>query len=328
MYGSMQLGPVTVKPNVILAPMAGITDRPFRRMIRQLGGCGLTVSELLSVEAIVRRQRRTLAMMAADPVERPFAIQIYGSRPEAMADAALQAVAAGADIVDINAGCPARKVLRNHGGAYLLQDPPQLARILTAVRRAVSVPVTVKIRSGYDANRINFLEIGRLAEDSGVDAITLHPRTRTMRFSGRSDWDHIRQLKAACRVPVIGNGDILVPADAAAMFDTTGCDAVMVGRGVTRNPWLLRQTADFLETGAFAPTEPEALLELCVAVCREIIAAGPPVRIMGELKKFCSWWVHGIPAAAAHRQRIYALTEPQALLDYLAALASDSSICS
>lgn len=326
MYGSMQIGPVTVRPNVILAPMAGITDRPFRRMIRQLGGCGLTVSELLSVEAIVRRQRRTLEMMAADPVERPFTIQIYGSRPEAMADAALQAVAAGADIVDINAGCPARKVLRNHGGAFLLQDPPLLARILTAVRRAVSVPVTVKIRSGYDATMINFLEIGRLAEDSGVDAITLHPRTRTMRFSGRSDWDHIRQLKAACRVPIIGNGDILVPADAAAMFDTTGCDAVMVGRGVTRNPWLLRQTADFLETGAFAPTEPEALLRLCVTVCRETVAAGPPARIMGELKKFCSWWVHGIPSAAAHRQRIYALTEPQALLDYLAALASDGSI--
>jgi nifR3 family TIM-barrel protein len=328
MYGSIQIGGAAIRPNVILAPMAGITDRPFRRMIRRLGGCGLTVSELLSVEGIVRRQRRTLEMMPGDPDERPYAIQIYGSRPEAMAEAARVAAASGADIVDVNAGCPARKVLRNQGGAYLLKDPPLLARILTAVRAAVEVPVTVKIRSGYDEASINFLEIGRLAEDCGVDAITLHPRTRTQRFAGRSNWDHIRRLKAAARVPVIGNGDILAPADAAAMFQQTGCDAVMVGRGITRNPWLIRQTADFFETGRFAPTAPGAMLRLCVEVCRETAAAGPPAKVMGELKKFCSWWVHGFPSAAAHRQRIYTQSDPQALLDYLETLASDGSTLS
>src|SRR5512139_2754556 len=188
MLHPLKIGRLEIYPNLLLAPMAGVADRLFRATVKGFGGCGLTYSELLSIEGIVRGQKRTVAMMTPDPVERPFAIQLYGARPEAMAAAAQVAVEAGADLVDINAGCPARKVTRSFGGSYLLKDPPLLERILRAVRRAVDVPVTVKIRSGFTEPTLNFLEIGRMAEDCGVDAITLHPRTRAQMFTGRSNW--------------------------------------------------------------------------------------------------------------------------------------------
>jgi tRNA-dihydrouridine synthase B len=321
MLHSIRIGRLDIFPNLFLAPMAGIADRPFRAMVKGFGGCGLTYSELVSVEGMVRRQKRTLEMMAPDPAERPYAIQLYGARPEAMAAAAAIAVEAGADLVDINAGCPAQKVTRSRGGSYLLKDSALLEQILRAVRRAVDVPVTLKIRSGYTLETINFLEIGRLAEDCGIDALTLHPRTRTQMFTGRSDWNHIRQLKQAVRIPVIGNGDVSTPEDTPAMFDATGCDAVMIGRGVSRNPWLIRQSFDLLERGAYAPVHPRLLLELLARTAVEVAGRTVPKALAGELKKICSWWIHGIPGAAAHRQHIYHLKDPAEIVAYIQELA-------
>jgi nifR3 family TIM-barrel protein len=321
MLQPLKIGRLEIYPNLLLAPMAGVADRLFRATVKGFGGCGLTYSELLSIEGIVRGQKRTVAMMTPDPVERPFAIQLYGARPEAMAAAAEVAVEAGADLVDINAGCPARKVTRSFGGSYLLKDPPLLERILRAVRRAVDVPVTVKIRSGYTEPALNFLEIGRMAEDCGVDAITLHPRTRAQMFTGRSNWDHIRQLKEALRIPVIGNGDVAAPEDTPAMFAATGCDAVMIGRGLMRNPWLIRQSFDLLDRGGYDLVPTGVLLDLLARTAAEVARRAVAKAAAGELKKICSWWIQGFPGAASHRQQVYHMQDPAQIVAHLQDLA-------
>jgi len=321
-----RIGTLSLKSNVFLAPMAGVTDIHFREAVISFGGCGLSFTELLSVEGMVRRQRRTLDMLQPAPGERPFAVQLYGSRPEAMASAAQLAVAAGAELIDINAGCPARKILKNQAGAFLMKDPPLLERILREVRAAIPVPLTLKFRSGFQPDSLNYLEIGRLAEACGADAVTLHPRTRVQMFSGRAEWEHIGRLKAALRIPVVGNGDIWAPADAAAMLQQTGCDAVMVGRGITRNPWLIRQVDEYLRTGACDPVPLADKIQLCLRLCERVAARLPSPRASGELKKFCSWWIQGFSGAAQHRQRLYAMKEPAAIVDYLRDLSNNPGI--
>ncbi len=317
MLKTLTIANLELRSNLLLAPMAGVTDLLYRRTIKSIGGCGLTYSELVSAEGIIRGQARTINMLLHSEPEHPFAIQIYGARPEAMADAARTAVDAGADLVDINVGCPARKVIRNQGGSHLLRDLPRLAAIIDAVRQAITVPLTIKIRSGFDEQGLNFLEVGRMAQDSGVDAITLHPRTRQQMFSGRSEWDHIRQLKAALRIPVIGNGDIFHPPDALAMFRDTGCDAVMVGRGIMKNPWLIRQIHDLLTSGTWREVSPADKLNLCLELVRQVAGEIPEKKMLGEMKKFCSWLVHGYRGAARQRQELYAYRDPVKLLGRL-----------
>lgn len=323
MLRPVRIGRLEIESNLFLAPMAGVADRPFRALVKGFGGCGLTYSELLSVEGLVRRQKRTVEMMTPDPAERPYALQLYGARPESMATAAVMAVEAGADMVDINAGCPAQKVTRSRGGAYLLKEPKLLEAILRAVRQAVDVPVTLKFRSGYTEAQLNFLEIGRMAEDCGMDAVTLHPRTRAQMFTGQADWDHIRRLKEALRIPVVGNGDIAAPEDAPAMFAATGCDAVMIGRGLMHNPWLIRQCHDLLATGAWTPVPGGEHLRLLARVAPAVAARTVPKAVAGELKKYCSWWVHGFPGAAQHRQNLFHLKEPADILDYIRDLVAN-----
>jgi nifR3 family TIM-barrel protein len=321
MLREIQIGRLTIRSNVFLAPLAGITDLHFRGVIRSLGGCGLTYSELVSSEGMIRNQPNTLAMMPPGPDERPYAIQIYGSRPESMAAAGRIAQETGADLVDINVGCPARKVVRNLGGSYLLKDPGLLRRIITAVRREVTVPLTIKIRSGFNEETINYPEIGRMALDCGVDAITLHPRTRAQGFSGKADWGHIRRLKELLPIPVIGNGDIVRPEDAVAMFEATGCDAVMIGRGIMRNPWLIRQIHDLLTSGTYTPTHVADALRLCLDMVCTTFREQPDKKILGEMKKFCSWLVYDFPGAAQHRQTLYTCKEPEELIHHLRGLA-------
>ncbi|MBN2430967.1 MAG: tRNA dihydrouridine synthase DusB [Acidobacteria bacterium] len=313
----IRIGKLNIQPNVFLAPLAGITDRYFRAVIRSLGGCGITYSELVSAEGMIRNQPNTLAMMPPGLDERPYAIQIYGSRPQSMAAAGRLAQDAGADMVDINVGCPARKVVRNLGGSYLLKDLPLLERIITAVRQEVDVPLTIKIRSGFNESSINYLDVGRMAVDCGVDGITLHPRTRAQGFTGQADWSHIRRLKDALPIPVIGNGDIVQPADALAMFEVTGCDAVMIGRGIMRNPWLIRQIHDLRTTGDYTPTQVSDALRLCLDMACTTYREHPEKKILGEMKKFCSWLVYDFPGAARHRQILYTCKEPLELIDHL-----------
>ncbi|HPR63107.1 MAG TPA: tRNA-dihydrouridine synthase family protein [Thermoanaerobaculia bacterium] len=238
---------ITLPHPTILAPLAGYTHIDFRLLVRRIGGAGLVVGEFISSEALSRGIDRSLARLIVHPKEHPVSLQIFGFDPVRMAESARMAVAAGADIIDINAGCPSRRILRSRAGAALLQDLSRLEEILHAVIEAVNVPVTVKTRSGFSEERETYLEVARISEKAGVQAIALHPRTALQGYRGRANWEHIRILKESTSLPVWGNGDISGAGDALRMVEETGCDAVMVGRGALRNPWVFEEISAALE---------------------------------------------------------------------------------
>ena len=233
------IGTVTVDPPLLLAPMAGITDRDFRLIIRRIGGAGIVSMEFVPSKGLVLGTPYAKQIMVFSPEERPLAIQIYGSDAETMADAARIVEDVGADICDINMGCPANKVLKGCAGAALMGDPSLARRIVAQARKVLSIPLTVKFRLGLDDRRLNYLELGRICEGEGADAVAMHGRTAKQGYSGKADWSHLARLKEALGIPVIGNGDIQEPADAVRRLADTGCDGLMIGRGATRNPWAL-----------------------------------------------------------------------------------------
>jgi len=235
---------VVINPALILAPVAGHTDTIFRQAIKGLGGCGLVVSELVSTEGMTRDQDQTLYLTRFEESERPVSIQIFGSDPKRMARSAAMVQEMGADIVDINLGCPVKKVVKQGGGSNLLRDLPLLERVFRAVRKSITIPLTVKIRSGWDRNSVNAIEVLKLAEDCGVEALAIHGRARCDMFSGSADWSIIARVKEHARIPIMGNGDVFAPQDAARMFRETVVDGVMIGRGVLINPWLIKQSSD------------------------------------------------------------------------------------
>jgi tRNA-dihydrouridine synthase B len=229
----VQLGTVRVDPPLWLAPMAGVTDRDFRLIVRRIGGVGVVSMEFISSKAIVNGNKKTRELMYFSEEERPLAIQIYGSDPIAMREAAVVVQELGADICDINMGCPANKVLKGCAGAALMGDPKLAETIIRSVRDAISIPLTVKFRLGLDDGRRNYLELGRICEANGVQAVAMHARTARQMFSGEADWSHLIRLKESLSIPVIGNGDVREPEDALRLLAETGCDGVMVGRGAT-----------------------------------------------------------------------------------------------
>src|SRR5215470_3742702 len=246
---------LVIRPAAILAPMAGVTDTLFRRVIRGLGGCGLLMTEFTSSEGITRSAKKTLRYLYFQPDEHPITAQLFGANPQVMAEAARLVEDHGFDAVDINLGCPAKKVVKC-GGSGLLRDLELLGEIFSAVRTAVRIPLTIKLRAGWDEQSIVAVEVARLAEDSGVEAVAVHPRTRAQGYSGRADWGIIARVKQAVKIPVIGNGDIQNPGDASRMVEETGCDAVMIGRAAATNPWIFSQMAEFRETGSYRqPTD-------------------------------------------------------------------------
>ncbi len=297
---------VVINPPLILAPVAGHTDSLFRQVIKSLGGCGLVVSELVSTEGMTRHQGRTSHLTHFEEIERPVSIQIFGSDSDRMAESAAMVESMGADIVDINLGCPVKKVVRQGGGSNLLRDLPLLEKIFKAVRRATKAPLTAKIRSGWDRNSINAVEVMKLAEDCGVEALAIHGRTRCDMFSGQSDWKIIARVKEHARIPIMGNGDVFSPMDAERMFKETGVDGVMMGRGVLSNPWLIRQCWDHLSGKAAKQVSLIERAQFVLDFLQRVSSEAPPPAALGRIKKVGGYLSKGFPGSTHLRARIHA----------------------
>ena len=284
--------------------MAGITDRDFRLLIRRIGGCGLVCMEFISSEGLTRQHPRTLRALSLSAEEQPLAVQIYGADPARMAASARIAEDLGANVCDINMGCPARRVVRGCAGAALAANLEQARAVICAVRQAVRIPLTVKLRLGLSADRHTYIELGRLCEDLGVDAVTLHARTAQQQYAGRADWQHIARLKKSLTIPVFGNGDVCSPSDAVRMRAETGCDAVMIGRASLSNPWIFQQSAALLKGLPVPEPSLGQRHQLMAWHFEEVIAREDERTALHKLRKFTGWYTHGLAEGRSLRRRL------------------------
>jgi tRNA-dihydrouridine synthase B len=310
----VQIGNLQIDPPLWLAPMAGVTDRDFRLIVRRIGGVGVVSMEFISSKAIVSGNRRTRELMYFSEEERPLAIQIYGSDVESMREAARVVEELGADICDINMGCPANKVLKGCAGAALMGDLELAERIVREVKKVLTIPLTVKFRLGLDDCRASYLELGRICEANGVAAVAMHARTARQMFTGEADWSHLARLKEALSIPVIGNGDVREPEDAVRLLRETGCDGVMVGRGATRNPWLFSQIAARLSGGERREPDLRDRRALILDHFRMVAERESDAFAIHKLRKFTGWYTHGLPNGRRLRQEINQLPDVPSFL--------------
>ncbi|MFB3923842.1 MAG: tRNA dihydrouridine synthase DusB [Terriglobia bacterium] len=312
-FEELRIRDLLIRPAHILAPMAGITDTVFRRFIKRLGGCGLIMTEFVSSEGMLRQNLRTRRYLCFAEEERPITAQIFGADPDRLAEAARMIEDLGFDIVDLNLGCPAKKVVRC-GGSGLLRDLPLLGRIFEKVRAAVSIPFTAKIRAGWSDEEIVAVEVARMAEAAGVEAIAVHPRTRAQGFSGRANWPLIREVKEAVRIPVIGNGDVFAPPHAHALQEQTGCDAVMIGRAANSNPWIFRQMEEYSRSGFYAEATEADRYQL-IRTYYQMLAQEEIPGAIGKMKQFASWFTHGVRNGAELRRSVQSAREVREVLE-------------
>ncbi len=319
-----KIGTVPVSSPFVLAPMAAVTDTYFRLTIKRLGGCGFVYSQLISVEGIVRENEKTVEMMRYSDEERPVGIQLFGADPEIMARAARMAEATGVDMIDINVGCPAKKIVKG-GGCGLMRQPELLRDILQAVKAALAIPLTIKIRAGWDDQSTNFLEIARIARLCGVSAIAMHPRTRVAEYSGKADWSLITGLKKEMDIPVIGSGDIKTPEDAMRMLEETGCDAVMIGRAAVTNPWIFRQCWDLKTSGRYEVPDLNRTYQVLSELFNTIIRQTPPAIALAKVKNLVGRFSKGLSDSVWLRNAVFESQDiaevKQALADFQARIA-------
>jgi nifR3 family TIM-barrel protein len=318
---SYRMGGLEIVPATVLAPMAGVTDTVFRRLIRGFGGCGLLMTEFTSSHGVVSGSRRRASKKPTvaekylhfEPDEHPISAQLFGSQPEVMAEAARVCQDLGFDAVDINLGCPVKKVVKCNGGSGLLRDLPLVERLLRAVRAAITIPLTMKFRSGWNEREIIAVELARMGEYIGLEAIALHPRTREQGFGGRADWTHITAVKAAVKIPVVGNGDVVTPEDAARMVEETGCDAVMIGRAACSNPWIFRQIRQYVDTGRYDHPSERDRYDI-MRTYYSMLAGTDTPDVTGRMKQFATYFTHGVRNGARLRAAIYAAREPRQIV--------------
>jgi len=316
---AFSIGAVPVDPPLILAPMAGVTNPAFRLLCKRAGGCGLVCAEMVSSCGLYYRNARTRQMLVLSTEERPLSAQIFGADPDVMADAARQVEAAGADIIDINIGCPVPKVVKTGAAGALLKDLDLAERIIRTVARAVGVPVTVKTRAGWNAEHTTATELALRAQNAGAAAIAVHGRTVSQGYTGRADWTIIRRVKETVQVPVIGNGDVRTPQDAARMFRETGCDGVMIGRGALGNPWIFSAAWAYLRSGELT-AEPRLSDRLNAAWEHAALLAKitDEKQAARELRGQLAWYIRGSAGAAALRGKLSkasSLSEIRTILD-------------
>lgn len=300
----MRIGNLEVENNVFLAPMAGITDRPFRTICREMGS-GLVYSEMVSAKGIYYNNENTKMLLDIGEEERPVAIQLFGSEPDIMGVIGKKIEHINADIIDINMGCPVPKVVKNGEGSALMKTPKLAGRIIKALVESQKKPVTVKIRKGFDDNNINAVEMAVIAEENGASAVAVHGRTREQYYSGKADWDIIKKVKKSVTIPVIGNGDIFKPQDAVDMIEYTGCDAVMIARGAQGNPWIFSRTAELLKAGVL-PDEPslDEKVKMALRHARMLIDYKGEFIGVRQMRAHMAWYIKGVQGASVIRDKI------------------------